>query len=184
MRLGPLRRVSSRPLALVPVAMVVAMAVVVVVVAVVVVFDGIDEASRRSRRAGWLLVVLAGFSSCWLASRRAGWLLVVLAGFSSCWHRPQTGVRESRAADCLVGSRAAVDGHQVGRDQAEDDPSGRGGDLERQAVTGGDDRLEEQGDDSGRDEKRAEDAERADLAVLTEVGLEHRGENHGIDDQG
>jgi hypothetical protein len=62
MRLGPLRRVFSGPLARgVPVAMVVAMAVVVV--AVVVVFDGIDEASRWSRRAGWLLAGLVDLSA-------------------------------------------------------------------------------------------------------------------------
>jgi hypothetical protein len=40
----------------VPVVMVVAMAVVVV--PVVVLCDGIDEAARRSRRAGWLLAGL------------------------------------------------------------------------------------------------------------------------------
>jgi hypothetical protein len=45
-------------------------------------------------------------------------------------------------------------------------------------------RVSPKGNDCRRHGERAQDAERVDLAMGAEVCFKHRGEQHGIDDQG
>jgi hypothetical protein len=83
---------------------------------------------------------------------------------------------------CVRG--AAVDGHQRGGGQAENDPGGGQRQFEGAVGTAGGDRLHEDDDRyPGRDE-RPQDAEPADLLVLADVGLSDDEQHDRVEDQG
>jgi hypothetical protein len=83
----------------------------------------------------------------------------------------------------LAGLRAAVDAHQHDGDQPDQQPGGDPGDLDGEPAAVGGRPVDEQRDDRGRGDQRAQQPEGADLAVPAEVTVQHHDEDDEVDDQ-
>jgi hypothetical protein len=97
---------------------------------------------------------------------------------------PQQRVAPAGGAHRPAGLPASVDAHEGEGDQPDGHSGGRAGELDGQTRPVGGDPLQEQRDDGSRRQDRPQGTEPGDLAMGSEVGLQHGRQDHGVDDFG
>jgi hypothetical protein len=97
---------------------------------------------------------------------------------------PQERVAPFGGAGRLAGRAAAEDPEQGEGNQAADHSGSCAGKFDGQSPAVGGDLLDKQRDDGCRQQDRPQQAELGDLAVRSEVGFQHGGQDEDVDDFG